>query len=426
MLLENEMLYDLTDVYKEHAPLTLLGDIYALFPDSLECCKVKDRIMALGSSGTMGGFTICWIRQDWLKRLGLEAPTTLDELREVARAFVEKDPDGNGLDDTIGIGVAESDSIFGKRAQYELQPIAGAFNAYPGFWHLNDDGAAVYGTVTKEFRKALGYIAEMYKDNLLYKEFAVGDVGEDLISGKCGIMFGWWSSALFDLRQNRSLDDSADWTAYLCPLDENGKFNTTDNEPATRYLVVSAECEHPEAVLKVLDAEYKFHWGINLDEIWKERLLEYETMGVLYSTMPICLTLERSEIVPERHNGFKQYLTTGSMEGLSSSVQSYIQSYISYLDGATDLTGWAWIKGMYEAGGLMMQDNVNANRPVYTGVTETMKDVWTTLKTMEEETIVKVIMGEATLEDYDAFVESWYALGGQAITDEVNAYLASR
>ncbi len=44
-----------------------------------------------------------WIRQDWLDKLGLEAPRTWDELVQVAEAFVTQDPDGNGEDDTIGI-----------------------------------------------------------------------------------------------------------------------------------------------------------------------------------------------------------------------------------------------------------------------------------------------------------------------------------
>ena len=36
-----------------------------------------------------------WIRQDWLDALGLDVPRTWDELAEVAKAFVTRDPDGN-------------------------------------------------------------------------------------------------------------------------------------------------------------------------------------------------------------------------------------------------------------------------------------------------------------------------------------------
>ena len=43
------------------------------------------------------------IREDWLKKLNLEMPTTIEEFENVIRAFTEQDPDGNGANDTYGI-----------------------------------------------------------------------------------------------------------------------------------------------------------------------------------------------------------------------------------------------------------------------------------------------------------------------------------
>jgi putative aldouronate transport system substrate-binding protein len=37
-----------------------------------------------------------FIRQDWLDKLGLQTPKTLDDYLAVAKAFTEKDPDGDG------------------------------------------------------------------------------------------------------------------------------------------------------------------------------------------------------------------------------------------------------------------------------------------------------------------------------------------
>ncbi|MDF2924492.1 MAG: family 1 extracellular solute-binding protein [Paenibacillaceae bacterium] len=37
-----------------------------------------------------------YIRKDWLDKVGLGMPTTSDELLQVAKAFTENDPDGNG------------------------------------------------------------------------------------------------------------------------------------------------------------------------------------------------------------------------------------------------------------------------------------------------------------------------------------------
>src|SRR5919108_1037125 len=41
-------------------------------------------------------------RKDYLDRVGLRVPETLDEYAEVLRAFTTKDPDGNGRADTFG------------------------------------------------------------------------------------------------------------------------------------------------------------------------------------------------------------------------------------------------------------------------------------------------------------------------------------
>ena len=48
---------------------------------------------------TPGSFT--FINQEWLDKLQLKEPTNLDELKEVATAFLTQDPNGNGIADEI-------------------------------------------------------------------------------------------------------------------------------------------------------------------------------------------------------------------------------------------------------------------------------------------------------------------------------------
>ena len=44
-----------------------------------------------------------WIRKDWLDKLNLPVPTTLEELVATVETVMKSDPDGNGMNDTIGI-----------------------------------------------------------------------------------------------------------------------------------------------------------------------------------------------------------------------------------------------------------------------------------------------------------------------------------
>ncbi|MFJ3895735.1 extracellular solute-binding protein [Streptomyces sp. NPDC090083] len=48
------------------------------------------------------------IRKDWLRKLGLKAPTTWQEMLTVAKAFATRDPDGDGKKDTYGMVVPGS------------------------------------------------------------------------------------------------------------------------------------------------------------------------------------------------------------------------------------------------------------------------------------------------------------------------------
>ncbi|WSQ13836.1 sugar ABC transporter substrate-binding protein [Streptomyces sp. NBC_01231] len=48
------------------------------------------------------------IRKDWLRELGLQTPTTWQEMLTVAKAFAAKDPDGDGKADTYGMVVPGS------------------------------------------------------------------------------------------------------------------------------------------------------------------------------------------------------------------------------------------------------------------------------------------------------------------------------
>ncbi|MDF2814152.1 MAG: hypothetical protein K0Q81_352, partial [Paenibacillus sp.] len=67
--------------------LTIDGKMYAV--------ATKRGIDSIANQGM-------WIRKDWLDKLGLPMPKTDAELLSVAKAFVEKDPDGNGKNDTLG------------------------------------------------------------------------------------------------------------------------------------------------------------------------------------------------------------------------------------------------------------------------------------------------------------------------------------
>jgi putative aldouronate transport system substrate-binding protein len=133
------------------------------------------------------------IRKDWLKKLNLTAPKTLDQYLDVMKAFTERDPDGNGKKDTYGwTGAIKADgSLFG------FDPIFGAFDAL-GLWQQSGDSVEFVGTSDK-YRQALEFIDKMNKAGVIdpdWKAQKPEDTAIKYQSGKIGFMQNDWCAAL--------------------------------------------------------------------------------------------------------------------------------------------------------------------------------------------------------------------------------------
>ena len=98
---------DITDVLDEYASDELKEYLNADGGLAMSCLKVDGRLYGLPKmSSSYGSVSLMFIRKDWLDRLGLEVPTTMEELKEVAHAFTYDDPDGNGENDTYGLAIS--------------------------------------------------------------------------------------------------------------------------------------------------------------------------------------------------------------------------------------------------------------------------------------------------------------------------------
>ncbi|CAK4869391.1 unnamed protein product [Aphanomyces euteiches] len=155
-------------------------------PDTLNLLKLNGHIYGVPRLRAIPGKTMT-IRKDWLDKLGLKVPTTYDELYDVMKAFKEKDPDGNGKDDTYGTSIGvDTNYIIGIDAMMD------SAKAGPGIQAWVEDGKG--GIVPSEFapnnKESLTYLAKLYKDGLIPKDFAIRkqqQVEDDFLLGKAGI-----------------------------------------------------------------------------------------------------------------------------------------------------------------------------------------------------------------------------------------------
>lgn len=105
-------------------------------------------------------------RQDWLDKLGLSVPDTLEEFEQVIYAFTNGDPDGNGLKDTYGLSRQGMNVVFGAFGQ-----IVFADQLYFG----KKDGQLVVGALEPEMKEALQYLRKWYQDGVIDPEFITGE-----------------------------------------------------------------------------------------------------------------------------------------------------------------------------------------------------------------------------------------------------------
>ena len=165
-----DMFWELTDMINEYSPT--LVQLYKDEPGVLAASKSADGgIYKLACSFTFNlddaVGTMYWINQNWLDAVGLQNPTTIDELEEVLIAFRDKDPNGNGIQDEIPMSMQET-GWAGKFS--DLFGIFGVLYCTDRYVDCDDEGKVYFEADKPEFYDALVWLNHLAKENLLDAE----------------------------------------------------------------------------------------------------------------------------------------------------------------------------------------------------------------------------------------------------------------
>ena len=425
-LVDSDMLQDLTPYWDTYASDMLKSFYTSQGKAILGSSTFDGKLRALTSfaDGYNDGIFI-WIRADWLRKLDLDPPETMDDLLNIAEAFTEKDPDGNGIDDTYGFAVTKDlhSGVLG------LEGFFSGFHAYPNIWIENDSGELVYGSVMPEMKQALQALADMYQKGQIDKEFGMKDlsnVSESLADGKIGIEFGPQWNPMYPLISSYNNDPEADWTGYpLVSADENPAYSPSAFGGSLFY-AVNAECEYPEALLKLLNTHVELCWGETGDFDYYYMPEENESVGV-WKFSPVTPAMPFKNL-----NAFidleaaRADNSLGQLKGEAAAIQRNIEAYLN-----GDSSQWGWLK-IYGPDGVYRHAVEYKDQNLYmwdkfTGApTPTMSTSMNTLKQIEREVFVKIVMGSVTIDEFDRFVNDWYQVGGGDITEEVNDWYLSQ
>ncbi|MBY0218058.1 extracellular solute-binding protein [Paenibacillus illinoisensis] len=426
-------LEDLTDAFNRYASPAMKSYMEKTNGVSAQAVTFDGKMYAIPSIQVQSdGVHQMWIRKDWLDKLGLEPPKTMEELENVAKAFVEQDPDGNGKNDTIGIAGQQNGSrlyanfLESTNNTYGLDPIFGAYKAYPGYWLKDNAGNPVYGSILPETKEALAKLRDMYANGLIDKELGIRKAAsESVVNGNAGIFFAPWWMGYGPLPDGIKNDPKANWQAYLLPLDADGQFNAHMGAPSTVFVVVRKGYEHPEAVIKMLNLlirdESKFDISVPVGHYPLRVPMSYMDESE-YSAKALQEVLAGTK-KPEDFTDPGYKLLAADIQNVKKvKKEPYDNMDIQYWDPQADLGVWSRIYSLLVGSSSLQQDYNKVYSLLYSQ-TRTMESRWSNLKKLEDETFLKIIMGAAPLDTFDTFVNDWKKQGGDKITEEVKEYV---
>ncbi|GAA3401008.1 extracellular solute-binding protein [Paenibacillus hodogayensis] len=186
-----------------------------------------------------------WVREDWLDKLGLQPPATLDELARTARAFTFGDPDGNGKNDTYG---------FGGNPDQALGPIFGAFGTtYPGHFYRKN-GQLVNSLTDPGMVPALAYIQSLIEAGVVDPDLLSNKTAQHemkAFQGQVGLFYYNWPNMMNDnkVKEWQPLNPNARWVQLPSPQGPGGASYSFYDPGAASVLVMPKTLQRAPAKL---------------------------------------------------------------------------------------------------------------------------------------------------------------------------------
>lgn len=427
-LVEAGLIEDLTESYN-NCISDRIRKMYESYGDSLKDMVTYDgKIMALPETNITDGPNLVWLRKDWMDKLGLSEPHTIDDVVNIVKHFISEDPGNNGVDtsgkpNTVGL-VVDTDVTgeCGYSSEFLLDIIFACFGAYPKQWIMNDDGEIVYGSVTDEAKEALSYISSLYNQGVIDNDFLLRtstNICELIENGMCGSFFGPWWAPNNPLVNAVSRNPDADWQPYLIATDSDGTTSYHSQNPCYKYVVVRKGYEHPEIAAKMISVMFD---KVRFDCTDSEEFKKYYQLNVEPTARPLSINVDYNNALSICYRNIDATISgrknPDSLELLERSFYDACSEYIKNANKTS--TQWAAYMSRIKACSLIAQDNIKVVDSLYFKTTDTMKSHWWRLKAKEKEAYLKIISGEEDISYFDTFVKEWNEQGGQTITSEVS------
>jgi putative aldouronate transport system substrate-binding protein len=333
------------------------------------------------------------VRQDWLERLNLQKPTSLQEMENVLIAFRDQDANGNG-DATDEMPLClKADDIRLLGMSFGLDIGTTDFVASP-------EGKLSYAYITDNYKGMLQFANKLYTEKLLDPEYAT--ITDDQIMSKEGRnlvgMCDTWGSSTVSI--NELIKKNGDANAHfvmLFPLTglDGTKGHVTTFGMQDGQMSISKDCKYPDRALRFLD--YLIY---NDDATYLNNVGIKDQTYTLGSNGEIVFT----DFVMKNPNGLSP------MEALRSVGAYHTMPFICLAEGRYAMN--ASIPGQNEFARQMapyINDRIEFSPSTADEATQ-LSALSTDIKTAVLEWEFKFISGEVSFDQWDAYVSAIKAL----------------
>lgn len=214
-------------------------------------------------------FTSFAYRFDLLKEMGLTPATTLEEFTKLCEELQAKIDDGSVDLDYVIINNTKDYALY--------RGFVGTFHTWDCLYYNGEEW--VFGPFEDNFRECLKYLNGLYAAGYVDPEFATADFNQGVVKATTNvgaICPTLWSGAAATWNDARTDDNpNMEWGLAFLPEDEKygtpWKWGSRQGGKSLNQrmgIYVSAETEHPEYVVAMLDYQYSdemvelMNWGV--------------------------------------------------------------------------------------------------------------------------------------------------------------------
>ena len=416
VMVENEVLADISDAFNSYDG-QLWNDIQNSYTDEIwETGKFDGKLYGIPYVQNFYNSSSClWVRTDWLEKLNLEVPTTLDELEAVAQAFVDNKMGGEA---TVGIGTVKmDDSAFNYSF---FADVLAAYGVPVDTWMEDEEGKLVYSSTLPSVKEGLLRLQSLYQKGLISSDFAVtSNMNPSASNGECGLLCGQPWLAVTCIQNSLLNDSEAAWTAVNIPTLDGKPVMQTTNASVDKFVVFREGFEHPDVLFRMKELES--YAKTRAREGTPEHLLNITEDGYKVWNLQVFRNLERGDLDLYQSELMIKAVENGdTLENCDPFIAAAYAQVLEGLSGNRASEGAAMVFLVSDpvANNLLKAGLLKAR---YNGpITESMNLYESTIKASLLSAMAKVVMGD-DVSVFDQAVAEWYANGGQLITDDVNA-----